>query len=78
MNTIGNKKLELFDNGAGASEPTADENVRLASGKMFDGISNWFNEVLSELYHINEIDFRVYLCFYCNKFPYRICALCDY
>ncbi|XP_047169768.1 novel plant SNARE 13 [Vigna umbellata] len=31
MNTIGNKKLELFDNGAGASEPTADENVRLAS-----------------------------------------------
>jgi len=36
MNTIGNKKLELFDNGAGASEPTADENVRLASGKRFE------------------------------------------
>ncbi|XP_057416425.1 novel plant SNARE 12 [Lotus japonicus] len=31
MNTIGNKKLELFDTGAGASEPTAEENVQLAS-----------------------------------------------
>lgn len=31
MNTIGNKKLELFDNGAGPSVPTAEENVQLAS-----------------------------------------------
>ncbi|KAI9122825.1 hypothetical protein K1719_005714 [Acacia pycnantha] len=31
MNTIGNKKLELFDMGAGSSEPTADDNVQLAS-----------------------------------------------
>ena len=31
MNTIGNKKLELFDNGAGASVSTAEENVQLAS-----------------------------------------------
>ncbi|XP_028791294.1 novel plant SNARE 12-like [Neltuma alba] len=31
MNTIGNKKLELFDMGAGSSEPTAEENVQLAS-----------------------------------------------
>nr|ACU18868.1 unknown [Glycine max] len=31
MNTIGNKKLELFDNGAGVSVPTAEENVQLAS-----------------------------------------------
>ncbi|KAJ1418711.1 Target SNARE coiled-coil-like proteiny domain [Sesbania bispinosa] len=31
MNTIGNKKLELFDMGAGASEPTAEDNVQLAS-----------------------------------------------
>lgn len=37
MNTIGNKKLELFDMGAGASEPTAEDNVQLASGKMFIG-----------------------------------------
>ncbi|RAL38617.1 unnamed protein product [Cuscuta campestris] len=31
MSTLGNKKLELFDMGAGASEPTADENVKMAS-----------------------------------------------
>lgn len=31
MNTLGNKKLELFDAGAGVSEPTAEENVRVAS-----------------------------------------------
>lgn len=31
MSTIGNKKLELFDMGAGASEPTADENIKMAS-----------------------------------------------
>nr|GMD79213.1 novel plant SNARE 13-like [Ipomoea batatas] len=31
MSTLGNKKLELFDMGAGGSEPTADENVQLAS-----------------------------------------------
>ncbi|AES92070.1 putative target SNARE coiled-coil domain-containing protein [Medicago truncatula] len=31
MNTIGNKKLELFDMGAGASESTAEGNVQLAS-----------------------------------------------
>lgn len=35
MNTIGNKKLELFDMGAGASESTAEGNVQLASGNMF-------------------------------------------
>lgn len=40
MNTIGNKKLELFDMGAGASEPTAEENVQLASGKVINGICN--------------------------------------
>lgn len=34
MNTIGNKKLELFDMGAGSSEPTAEENVQLASSKI--------------------------------------------
>ena len=33
MNSLGNKKVELFDMG-GASEPTADENVQMASGKF--------------------------------------------
>ncbi|TKY49600.1 putative plant SNARE 12 [Spatholobus suberectus] len=31
MNTLGNKKVELFDTGAGASEPITEENVQLAS-----------------------------------------------
>ncbi|CAH8382787.1 unnamed protein product [Eruca vesicaria subsp. sativa] len=32
MSTLGNKKIELFDMGAGPSaEPTADENVQVAS-----------------------------------------------
>ncbi|WVZ11032.1 hypothetical protein V8G54_015562 [Vigna mungo] len=63
MNTIGNKKLELFDNGAGASEPTADENVRLASGKMFDGIGNWCNEVVraAALLGVHEPKRRLWL-----------------
>lgn len=34
MNSLGNKKLELFDMGAGVSEPTADENVQVASCKI--------------------------------------------
>ena len=38
LNTLGNKKIELFDMGAGASEPTAEENVQLASGKIFSPI----------------------------------------
>jgi hypothetical protein len=35
MSTLGNKKLELFDAGAGSSQPMAEENVQLASGKIF-------------------------------------------
>ncbi|XP_022721954.1 novel plant SNARE 13-like [Durio zibethinus] len=31
MNTHGNKKIELFDMGAGVSDPTADDNVKVAS-----------------------------------------------
>lgn len=32
MSTLGNKKVELFDMGAGVSgEPTAEENVQVAS-----------------------------------------------
>lgn len=34
MNSLGNKKVELFDMGAGVSEPTADENVQVASCKI--------------------------------------------
>ncbi|GAB4825637.1 Novel plant SNARE 13 [Ancistrocladus abbreviatus] len=31
MSSLGNKKIELFDMGAGGSDPTAEENVQLAS-----------------------------------------------
>lgn len=31
MSTLGNKKVELFDMGAGVSEPTADDNFQVAS-----------------------------------------------
>lgn len=31
MNTLGNKRVELFDMGIGASDPVADENVQVAS-----------------------------------------------
>ncbi|WJX28781.1 putative plant SNARE 13 [Trifolium repens] len=31
MSTLGNKKVELYDTGAGPSEPVAEENVQLAS-----------------------------------------------
>lgn len=32
MNSLGNKRVELFDMGAGGSEPIAEENVQMASG----------------------------------------------
>ncbi|PSR85248.1 putative plant SNARE like [Actinidia chinensis var. chinensis] len=31
MSSLGNKRIELFDMGGGASDPTADENVQVAS-----------------------------------------------
>ncbi|KAH6831802.1 putative plant snare 13 [Perilla frutescens var. hirtella] len=31
MSTVGNKRVELFDMGIGSSDPTADENVQVAS-----------------------------------------------
>ncbi|KAK7289921.1 hypothetical protein RIF29_03960 [Crotalaria pallida] len=34
MNTLGNKKAELFNMDGGVGEPTAEENVRMASGLL--------------------------------------------
>ncbi|CAL5388169.1 unnamed protein product [Camellia sinensis] len=31
VSSLGNKRVELFDMGAGASDPTADDNVQMAS-----------------------------------------------
>ncbi|KAM7273341.1 hypothetical protein ACFE04_028005 [Oxalis oulophora] len=39
MNTLGNKKLELFDTG-GVSEPTAEEIVQMASDIYHIGVSS--------------------------------------
>ncbi|KAL6990186.1 hypothetical protein U1Q18_015935 [Sarracenia purpurea var. burkii] len=33
MSSLGNKRVELFDMGAGASNPTADDNIQVASGE---------------------------------------------
>lgn len=34
MSSLGNKRVELFDMGGGASDPTADDNVQVASGEI--------------------------------------------
>ncbi|THG05738.1 hypothetical protein TEA_004209 [Camellia sinensis var. sinensis] len=34
VSSLGNKRVELFDMGAGASDPTADDNVQMASGEI--------------------------------------------
>ncbi|THG12551.1 hypothetical protein TEA_012501 [Camellia sinensis var. sinensis] len=34
VSNLGNKRVELFDMGAGASDPTADDNVQMASGEI--------------------------------------------
>lgn len=34
QSTLGNKRVELFDMGAGASEPMAEENAQVASGEI--------------------------------------------
>ncbi|CAL5395850.1 unnamed protein product [Camellia sinensis] len=34
VSSLGNKRVELFDMGAGASDPTADDNVQMASESM--------------------------------------------
>jgi hypothetical protein len=63
MNTIGNKKLELFDMGAGASEPTAGANVQLASGNMFNGIYSSDQLVdISTLEYTLKLIFSLYIC----------------
>lgn len=40
MNSLGNKRVELFDEG-GVSEPTADDNVQMASCKTIFFNTHW-------------------------------------
>ncbi|KAK4856080.1 hypothetical protein QYF36_013928 [Acer negundo] len=47
MNSLGNKKVELFDMG-GASEPTADENVQMASAMSNQELIHAGNKTMDE------------------------------
>ncbi|XP_071723762.1 novel plant SNARE 12 [Rutidosis leptorrhynchoides] len=47
LNTLGNKKLELFDTG-GVSEPTAEENVQMASAMSNQELINAGNKTMDE------------------------------
>ncbi|XP_004488191.1 novel plant SNARE 13-like [Cicer arietinum] len=48
MSTIGNKKVELFDKGAGPSESMAEENVQLASGMSNQELINAGTKTMDE------------------------------
>lgn len=48
MSSLGNKKVELFDMGAGSSEPTAEENVQMASAMSNQELINAGNKTMDE------------------------------
>jgi SNARE protein len=48
MNTLGNKRVELFDMGAGVSEPTADDNVQVASSMSNQELINAGTKTMDE------------------------------
>ncbi|KAM0984650.1 hypothetical protein EV2_012430 [Malus domestica] len=54
MNSLGNKKVELFDMGAGVSEPTADENVQMASAMSNQELINSGMETMDETDQVIE------------------------
>ncbi|OMO53391.1 putative plant snare [Corchorus capsularis] len=59
MNTLGNKKIELFDMGAGVSEPTADDNVKVVEqtievGTQTAGTLKGQTEQMGRI--VNELD----------------------
>jgi SNARE protein len=54
MNTLGNKRVELFDMGVGISEPTADDNVQVASCET--SLSD--SQISSNLFDITTWDKR--------------------
>ncbi|CAN0855130.1 Novel plant SNARE 13 [Linum grandiflorum] len=47
-NNLGNKRVELFDMGAGASEPMADDNVRMASAMSNQELIDHGNQQMDE------------------------------
>ncbi|KAM2656630.1 hypothetical protein EV1_012099 [Malus domestica] len=54
MNSLGNKKVELFDMGAGISEPTADENVQMASAMSNQELINSGMKTMDETDQVIE------------------------
>lgn len=62
MTTLGNKRVELFDMG-GASEPTADENVQVASGTICTTstccLYFHFDFIADDLFHFASINIEM-------------------
>ncbi|KAB2625097.1 plant SNARE 13-like [Pyrus ussuriensis x Pyrus communis] len=54
MNSLGNKKVELFDMGGGVSEPTADENVQMASAMSNQELINSGMKTMDETDQVIE------------------------
>ncbi|XP_061989502.1 novel plant SNARE 13 [Rosa rugosa] len=54
MNSLGNKKVELFDMGAGVSEPTADDNVQMASAMSNQELINSGTKTMDETDQVIE------------------------
>ncbi|XP_068332790.1 novel plant SNARE 13 isoform X2 [Pyrus communis] len=54
MNSLGNKKVELFDMGAGVSEPTAEENVQMASAMSNQELINSGMKTMDETDQVIE------------------------
>ncbi|XP_049398036.1 novel plant SNARE 13-like isoform X2 [Solanum stenotomum] len=48
MSSLGNKRVELFDMGAGGSEPTAEENVQMASEMSNQELISAGNKTMDE------------------------------
>lgn len=55
MSTLGNKRVELFDMGAGVSEPTADDNVLVASCETYLSLDSQISSNLFDIILAREL-----------------------
>lgn len=83
MSTLGNKKLELFDTGAGSSQPMTEENVQLASGKIFllitlilGNMVSWCRFLVYSYAYAYLIEFYVYFFFTYFMWVFEIFFIC--
>lgn len=51
MSSLGNKKVELYDTGGGDGEPTAEDNVQMASSKIAFWSYLLHVSLCTEIYH---------------------------